>query len=51
MYKPAGTASAVSPGPTIQNVGRPGTRSLPRTIATLDHQKKLTASSGFVKYP
>ena len=34
----APTASAIGPCPTIiQNVGRPGTVSLPRTIATPDH--------------
>ena len=35
---PAPTASAIGPCPTIiQNVGRPGTGSLPRTIAPPDH--------------
>ena len=35
---PAPTASAVGPCPTvIQIVGRPGTGSLPRTIAPPDH--------------
>ena len=35
---PAPTASAVGPCPTIiQIVGRPGTRSLPSTIAPPDH--------------
>ena len=35
---PAPTASAVGPCPTvIQNVGRPGTGSLPSTIAPPDH--------------
>ena len=35
---PAPTASAVGPCPTvIQVVGRPGTGSLPRTIAPPDH--------------
>ena len=35
---PAPTASTVGPCPTeIQIVGRPGTRSLPRTIALPDH--------------
>ena len=34
----APTASAIGPCPTIiQTVGRPGTRSLPRTIAPPDH--------------
>ena len=37
---PAPTASAVSPCPTmIQIVGRPGTGSLPRTIAPPDHPR------------
>ena len=36
--QPAPTASAIGPCPTeIQIVGRPGTRSLPSTIAPLDH--------------
>ena len=36
--QPAPTASAVSPYPTvIQIVGRPGTGSLPSTIAPPDH--------------
>ena len=35
---PAPTASAIGPCPTIiQIVGRPGTGSLPRTIAPPDH--------------
>ena len=35
---PAPTASAIGPCPTIiQNVGRPGTGSLPRTFAPPDH--------------
>ena len=35
---PAPTESAIDPCPTfIQNVGRPGTGSLPRTIAPPDH--------------
>ena len=38
---PAPTASAVGPCPTvIQIVGRPGTGSLPRTIAPPDHPLK-----------
>ena len=38
---PAPTASAVGPCPTeIQIVGRPGTRSLPSTIAPPDHPHK-----------
>ena len=37
---PAPTASAVSPCPTaIQIVGRPGTGSLPSTIAPPDHPR------------
>ena len=36
----APTASAIGPCPTIiQTVGRPGTRSLPRTIAPPDHPR------------
>ena len=48
---PAPTASAIGPCPTtIQIVGRPGTGSLPRTIAPPDHpqqvkMKKLARSS------
>ena len=39
---PAPTASAVGPCPTIiQIVGRPGTGSLPRTIAPPDHPPQL----------
>ena len=38
---PALTASAVGPCPTvIQTVGRPGTGSLPSTIAPPDHPRK-----------
>ena len=38
---PAPTASAIDPYPTIiQIVGRPGTESLPRTIAPPDHPQK-----------
>ena len=38
---PAPTASAVGPCPTvIQIVGRPGTGSLPRTIAPPDHPRE-----------
>ena len=38
---PAPTASAVGPCPTvIQIVGRPGTGSLPSTIAPPDHPQK-----------
>ena len=37
---PAPTASAVGPCPTvIQIAGRPGTESLPRTIAPPDHPR------------
>ena len=37
---PAPTASAIGPCPTIiQIVGRPGTGSLPRTIAPPDHPR------------
>ena len=39
---PAPTASAVGPCPTvIQSVGRPGTGSLPSTIAPPDHPSRL----------
>ena len=39
---PAPTASAIGPCPTIiQIVGRPGTGSLPRTIAPPDHPLKI----------
>ena len=39
---PAPTASAIGPCPTIiQIVGRPGTGSLPRTIAPPDHPGSL----------
>ena len=39
---PAPTASAVGPCPTvIQSVGRPGTGSLPSTIALPDHPVSL----------
>ena len=38
---PAPTASAEGPCPTlIQNVGRPGTGSLPGTIAPPDHPRR-----------
>ena len=40
---PSPTASAIGPCPTItQNVGCPGTGSLPRTIAPPDHPLKLS---------
>ena len=40
---PAPTASAIGPCPTIiQIVGRPGTGSLPRTIAPPDHPNSQT---------
>ena len=46
---PAPTASALGPCPTIiQNVGRPGTGSLPRTIASPDHPH-VSRSSGYTK--
>ena len=48
---PAPTASAVSPCPTvIQIVGRPGTGSLPSTIAPPDHplQKVVPLHNGFM---
>ena len=39
---PAPTASAVGPCPTvIQNVGRPGTGSLPSTITPPDHPLRI----------
>ena len=42
---PAPTASAVGPCPTvIQIVGRPGTGSLPSTIATPDHPLQTSLS-------
>ena len=44
---PAPTASAVGPCPTvIQIVGRPGTGSLPSTIAPPDHPRKYVQESG-----
>ena len=48
---PAHTASAVAPCPTvIQIVGRPGTGSLPSTIAPPDHPLKdmmlITSETG-----
>ena len=43
----APTASAIGPCPTIiQIVGRPGTRSLPRTIAPPDHPENLIVFLG-----
>ena len=40
---PAPTASTIGPCPTvIKIVGRPGTESLPRTIAPPDHPIRLT---------
>ena len=51
--QPAPTASAIGPCPTnIQIVGRPGTRSLPRTIAPPDHPMcylNFLASKYFVR--
>ena len=47
MSKQPPTASAVGPCPTvIQIVGRPGTRSLPRTIAPPDHPSMNGICSG-----
>ena len=46
---PAPTASAIDPCPTIQNVGRPGTGSLPRTIAPPDHPHQTSYDSGIVR--
>ena len=41
---PAPTASAIGPCPTvIQNVGRPGTGSLPSTFAPPDHPTQNTS--------
>ena len=43
---PAPTASAVGPCPTIiKSVGRPGTGSLPRTIAPPDHPRQRGRSA------
>ena len=43
---PAPTASAIGLCPTIiQNVGRPGTGSLPRTIAPPDHPQEYQGKS------
>ena len=40
---PAPTASAIGPCPTvIKIVGRPGTRSLPSTLAPPDHPHKMS---------
>ena len=47
---PAPTASAVGPCPTvIQTVGRPGTGSLPSTIAPPDHPYSAR-SKYFIKF-
>ena len=47
---PAPTASAVGPCPTvIQIVGRPGTGSLPSTIAPPDHPRNLV-TTGLVAF-
>ena len=44
---PAPTTSAVGPCPTvIQIVGRPGTGSLPRTIAPPDHPQAVSTHTG-----
>ena len=41
QHHPPPTASTVGPCPTIiQNVGRPGTGSLPSTIAPPDHPRE-----------
>ena len=46
---PAPTASAVGPCPTvIQIVGRPGTGSLPSTIAPPDHPLIVVLTGGFL---
>ena len=48
---PAPTASAVGPCPTaIQSVGRPGTGSLPSTIAPPDHPWKRTSKSAKYRF-
>ena len=45
--QPAPTASALGPCPTsIQIVGRPGTGSLPSTIASPDHPDKRRRAGG-----
>ena len=51
---PAPTASAIGPCPTvIQIVGRPGTGSLPSTVAPPDHPlRRLGLSAGiFLTWP
>ena len=46
---PAPTASAIGPCPTvIKIVGRPGTGSLPRTIAPPDHPRKGRRNEGWL---
>ena len=48
---PAPTASAIGPCPTIiKTVGRPGTGSLPRTIAPPDHPERSTEVRGARHY-
>ena len=45
---PAPTASAVGPCPTvIQSVGRPGTGSLPSTIAPTDHPRAVRSTYSY----
>ena len=47
---PAPTASAIGPCPTIiQTVGRPGTGSVPRTIAPADHPR-VSVDCGTIAY-
>ena len=47
---PAPTTSAVGPCPTtIQIVGRPGTGSLPSTIASPDHPRQVFGQTGLIK--
>ena len=49
---PAPTASAVGPCPTlIQTVGRPGTGSLPYTIAPADHPLFLLVFVRLLQWP
>ena len=48
---PAPTASAIGPCPTIiQIVGRPGTGSLPRTIAPPDHPSPEFDPNYFISF-
>ena len=47
---PAPTACAIGPCPTIiKIVGRPGTGSLPRTIAPPDHPKLVLGNNNLMK--